>query len=118
MVRHHKASRESAGARTLSKELQAKGHRVGRYMARNLMREAGIASRQRRRHKYKSPGVEALVAPHVLKRKFDVTTVNQVWCGVVWRRDVHQSRQAVDVLRRRSGSVRSQDRRLVVLDDF
>lgn len=52
-------------------------------MARSLMREAGIASRQRRRHKYKSPGVEALVAPHVLKRKFDVTAVNQVWCGDV-----------------------------------
>ncbi|MBD8259251.1 IS3 family transposase, partial [Pseudomonas fluorescens] len=33
--------------------------------------------------KYKSPGVEALVAPHVLKRKFDVTAVNQVWCGDV-----------------------------------
>ncbi len=47
------------------------------------MREAGIASRQRRRHKYKSPGVEALVAPHVLKRKFDVTAMNQVWCGDV-----------------------------------
>jgi putative transposase len=47
------------------------------------MREAGIVSRQRRRHKYKSPGVEALVAPHVLKRKFDVTAVNQVWCGDV-----------------------------------
>ncbi|WP_235865546.1 hypothetical protein [Pseudomonas marginalis] len=52
-------------------------------MARSLMREAGISSRQRRRHKYKSPGVEALVVPHVLKRKFDVTAVNQVWCGDV-----------------------------------
>lgn len=83
LVRHHKASRESASARTLSKELQAKGHRIGRYMARSLMREAGIASRQRRRHKYQSPGVEALVAPHMLKRKFDVTAVNQVWCGDV-----------------------------------
>ncbi|MCV2223959.1 hypothetical protein ND528_20560 [Pseudomonas sp. C98] len=51
MVRHHRTSREPAGARTLSKELQAKGHRIGRYMARSLMREAGIASRQRRRHK-------------------------------------------------------------------
>ena len=83
LIKHHRASRESAGARTLAKELQANGHRVGRYMARSLMREAGIASRQRRRHKYKSPGVEALVAPHVLKRKFDVTAVNQVWCGDV-----------------------------------
>ncbi|MGO0702595.1 IS3 family transposase [Pseudomonas paracarnis] len=91
MVKHHRASRESAGARTLSKELKAKGHRIGRYMARSLMREAGIASRQRRRHKYKSPGVEALVAPHVLKRKFDVTAVNQVWCG-----DVTYTRSASD----------------------
>ncbi|VVP58165.1 IS3 family transposase ISSlo2 [Pseudomonas fluorescens] len=47
------------------------------------MREAGVASHQRRRHKYKSSGVEALVAPHVLKRKFDVTAMNQVWCGDV-----------------------------------
>lgn len=83
LVKHHKASRESAGARTLAKQLQAGGHDVGRFMARSLMREAGIVSRQRRRHKYKSPGVEALVAPHVLKRKFDVTAVNQVWCGDV-----------------------------------
>lgn len=83
LVKHHKESRESAGSRTLAKELQAKGHRVGRHMARSLMREAGVASRQRRPHKYKSSGVEALVAPHVLKRKFDVTAINEVWCGDV-----------------------------------
>jgi putative transposase len=83
LVKHHKESRGSAGARTLSKELQENGHRVGRHMARSLMREAGIASRQRRRHKYKSSGAESLVAPHLLKRKFDVTTVNEVWCGDV-----------------------------------
>ncbi|WP_314643909.1 DDE-type integrase/transposase/recombinase [Pseudomonas migulae] len=52
-------------------------------MARSLMREAGVASHQRRRHKYKPSGVEALVAPHVLKRKFDVTAINQVWLGDV-----------------------------------
>ncbi|WP_414158119.1 IS3 family transposase [Pseudomonas sp. BNK-45] len=83
LVKHHKASRASAGSRTLAKVLQANGHSVGRYMARSLMREAGIASRQRRRHKYKSSGVEALVAPHVLKRQFEVTAMNQVWCGDV-----------------------------------
>ncbi|MBB3243468.1 hypothetical protein FHW68_005038, partial [Pseudomonas sp. Tn43] len=33
LVKHHKESRASAGSRTLSKELQAKGHRVGRHMA-------------------------------------------------------------------------------------
>jgi len=52
-------------------------------MARSLMREAGVVSRQRRRHKYKSSGVEALVVPHLLKRKFDVSAINQVWCGDV-----------------------------------
>ncbi|NVZ67120.1 IS3 family transposase, partial [Pseudomonas gingeri] len=83
LIKQHKESRGSAGARTLSKELQAKGHRVGRYMARSLMKEAGIVSRQRRRHKYKSSGAEALVAPHELKRKFDVSAINQVWCGDV-----------------------------------
>lgn len=83
LIEHHKESRASAGSRTLAKELPAKGHRVGRHMARSLMREAGVVSHQRRRHKYKSSGVEALVAPHVLKRKFDVTAMNQVWCGDV-----------------------------------
>lgn len=83
LVRHHRASRQSAGSRTLAKLLQADGHRVGRFKARSLMREAGIASRQRRRHKYKSSGVEALTAPHELKRQFDVKTTNEVWCGDV-----------------------------------
>ncbi|WP_225924373.1 hypothetical protein [Pseudomonas khavaziana] len=81
LVRHHKAS-ESAGARTLSKGYKPKGI-VSDVTWLAVVREAGIASRQRRRHKYKSPGVEALVAPHMLKRKFDVTAVNQVWCGDV-----------------------------------
>ncbi|WP_264650106.1 MULTISPECIES: IS3 family transposase [Pseudomonadaceae] len=83
LVRHHRATRGSAGARTLAKLLQADGHRVGRFKASGLMLEAGIASRQRRRHKYKSSGVEALTAPHVLKRRFDVKTPDTVWCGDV-----------------------------------
>ena len=65
LVEHHKESRASAGARTLSKELQAKGHRVGRHMARSLMREAGVASRQRRRHKYKSVSYTHLTLPTI-----------------------------------------------------
>lgn len=52
-------------------------------MAANLMKEAQIVSRQRRRHRYRSTGVEALVAPDELKRQFDVTAMNQVWCGDV-----------------------------------
>lgn len=83
LVQLHKASRGSAGARTLSRERQNKGHQVGRFMAANLMKEAQIVSRQRRRHRYRSTGVEALVAPDELKRQFDVTAMNQVWCGDV-----------------------------------
>jgi putative transposase len=83
LVKHHRASRASAGSRTLAKELQADGHCVGRFLARSLMREAGIASRQRRRHKYKASGAEALVIPHVLKREFAVSAINKVWCGDV-----------------------------------
>lgn len=81
IVKLHKTSRQSAGSRSLSKALQAQGDQVGRYMARSLMRDANIVSHQRRRHKYKSSGTETLIAPHVLKRKFKVEAMNQVWCG-------------------------------------
>lgn len=50
-------------------------------MARNLMKEAGIASRQRRPHKYKSSDVESLVAEHELEREFHVADINKVWCA-------------------------------------
>ncbi|WP_442107850.1 IS3 family transposase [Pseudomonas sp. NUPR-001] len=83
LIRHHRESRGAAGSRTLAKMLQASGHPVGRFKARRLMQEAGISSRQRRRHKYKSSGVEALTAPHELKRQFDVRATNEVWCGDV-----------------------------------
>jgi putative transposase len=80
-VKIHTASRGAAGTRMLSKALQAQGHQVGRYMARSLMREANIVSHQRRPHKYKSSGTEALIAPHELKRQFKVEATNQVWLG-------------------------------------
>lgn len=83
IVARHQASKGSAGARALAGELRDEGYQVGRYLARNLMRETGIESRQRRPHKYKSSGVEALVAPHLLKREFDVKAPNAVWCGDV-----------------------------------
>ncbi|MDI3357886.1 IS3 family transposase [Pseudomonas sp. UYIF39] len=81
LIKYHKASRGSAGSRTLSEDLQGAGHQVGRHMARSLMREAGIVSRQRRDHKYKSSGVESLVAQHELEREFYVADINKVWCA-------------------------------------
>lgn len=82
-VRIHEVSRGSAGARTISGELKNHGETVGRYMARSLMREAGLVSTQHRKHRYKSTGEESVVAPNHLNREFKVTGPNQVWCGDV-----------------------------------
>ncbi|WP_327440723.1 IS3 family transposase [Pseudomonas donghuensis] len=78
-----KASRSSAGSRTLVRELRRAGHKAGRYKVRMLMKEAGLQCKQRRPHRYRSSGTEALIASNQLKRNFNVSTVNQVWCGDV-----------------------------------
>nr|WP_264082871.1 IS3 family transposase [Pseudomonas urmiensis] len=80
---HFKVSRGSAGSRTLTEELRRDGHKVGRYKVRSLMREAGLKCRQRRPHRYRSSGAEALIAENQLKRNFKVSTINEVWCGDV-----------------------------------
>ena len=52
----HQQSRSSLGARGLSAALCSEKERVGRYKARSLMREMGLKSLQRRRHRYKRKG--------------------------------------------------------------
>ena len=79
----HQQSRSSLGARGLSAALCSEKERVGRYKARSLMREMGLKSLQRRRHRYKPSGAEAQYAPNHLARKFTVASPNQVWCGDV-----------------------------------
>ncbi|WP_033864896.1 IS3 family transposase, partial [Pseudomonas sp. QTF5] len=81
LIKYHKASKGSAGARSLSKDMQGAEHKVGRHMASRLMKEAGISSCQRRPHKYKSSGTESLVAENVLDREFYVADMNKVWCA-------------------------------------
>ncbi|MGL6241339.1 IS3 family transposase [Pseudomonas sp.] len=83
VVQLHHESREAMGSRTISKHLQAENIAVGRALARALMREANIVSKQRQPHPFRSKGVEAFVAPNLLKRNFKPTAVNQVWCGDV-----------------------------------
>ena len=82
-VKIHEISRGSAGARTISGQLKNQGEVVGRYMARSLMKEAGLVSTQLRKHRYKTTGEESVVAPNHLNREFSVTGPNQVWCGDV-----------------------------------
>lgn len=83
VVVHFKASRSSAGSRTLMHELRREGHEIGRYKVRALMREADLKCRQRRPHRYRSSGAEALIAENQLKRNFKVSAINEVWCGDV-----------------------------------
>lgn len=67
----------------ISQHLKAQQVKVGRHLAGKLMAEANLASRQRRRHQYRSRGVEAFVAKNLLERNFEPTAINQVWCGDV-----------------------------------
>jgi len=64
-------------------ELRRSGHEIGRYKVRALMREASLCCRQRRPHRYRSSGAEALIAENLLKRNFKVSKINEVWCGDV-----------------------------------
>jgi len=79
----HTASRGAAGSRTLSGTLKQQGEAVGRYKARSLMKEAGLVSKQQKRHRYRIAEEESVIAPNKLNREFNVTAANQVWCGDV-----------------------------------
>jgi HTH-like domain len=46
----HAETRQSYGSRRMAKQLQADGFPVGRYKARHLMQEAGVAVRHRKRY--------------------------------------------------------------------
>ena len=83
VVELHTESREALGSRAISKNLKALDISAGRSLVRALMREANIVSKQRQPHLFRSKGVEAFVAPNLLKRNFKPTAVNQVWCGDV-----------------------------------
>ncbi|HEY0210666.1 IS3 family transposase, partial [Acerihabitans sp.] len=79
----HSQSRGAAGARSLSALLRGQGEFVGRYKVIRLMREAGISSKQPRRHRYETHYVESTIASNHLKRQFTVNGPNEVWCGDV-----------------------------------
>ncbi|MGN5163135.1 IS3 family transposase [Aeromonas dhakensis] len=76
-----KASRDSAGSRALMSMMRELGYQIGRFKIRNLMKEAGLASKQPGAHRYKVAQSERPDIPNLLARKFDVQQPNQVWCG-------------------------------------
>ncbi len=76
-----KASRNSAGSRSLLGMMCELGYQIGRFKVMSLMREAGIASKQPGPHRYKTAQVERPDIPNHLEREFDVSAPDSVWCG-------------------------------------
>lgn len=80
-IQIHRASRQAAGARTISNALTQRGDPVGRYKARNLMKEADLVSKQHKKHRYPLAEGALHTTENVLNREFNVSAPNQVWCG-------------------------------------
>lgn len=76
-----KASRDSAGSRTLMSMMRELGYQIGRFKVCNLMKKAGLASKQPGAQRYKVAQSERSDTPNLLAREFDVQQPNQVWCG-------------------------------------
>ncbi len=77
-----KSSHYTYGSRRMKKALNANGYKVGRWKVRNLMKEAGICVRHRKKYKattdsnHKQPIFE-----NKLNRQFNVADSNQVYVG-------------------------------------
>lgn len=78
----HAETRQSYGSRRMAKQLQADGFPVGRYKARRLMQEAGVAVRHRKRYPLTTDSRHGYaVAPNLLARQFNVEESDTVWAG-------------------------------------
>jgi transposase InsO family protein len=66
----------------MAKPLQADGFPVGRYKARRLLQEAGVAVRHRQRCPVTTDRRQGdAVAPNLLARQFAVKQSDIVWAG-------------------------------------
>jgi len=77
----HRLSRGSAGSRTIVSMLAADDIHIGRFKVRRLMKEARLISKQPSSPKYKVASEERLDIPNILDRRFDVSSLNTIWCG-------------------------------------
>jgi transposase InsO family protein len=76
----HKKTRQSYGSRRMSREMQKKGFKAGRYKMRRAMRENSIQCKQRRRYKVTTMSKHNLpIAENKLNRNFTVLEPNKVW---------------------------------------
>jgi len=79
----HEDSNFSAGARSISEIVTARGIPLSRYRAGRIMISLGLKSCQPSGPKYKKANNEHLAVPNKLNREFNVQKPNQVWCGDV-----------------------------------
>ena len=78
----HAQTGRSYGSRRMAKQLQSEGYAIGRFKARRLMRQAGIAVRPAKHYTVTTDSRHAdPIAPNLLARQFDVEQPNQVWAG-------------------------------------
>ena len=82
-IKIHADSRRAVGARTIAGTLTLQGESVGRYKAKSLMKETGLISKQKKKHRYKIAQEESVIAENKLNREFTVAKPNHVWCGDV-----------------------------------
>jgi len=73
----------SAGSRSIAGMLTNDGIPLSRYCARKIMKRLNLVSRQPSKPKYKKVNNEHLAVPNLLKRQFNVSRPNEVWCGDV-----------------------------------
>lgn len=61
--------------------MRRSGYGVGRWLARRLMQECGLESRQPGKHLYRGVREASPASPNLLKRRFAPESANQAWCG-------------------------------------
>jgi putative transposase len=74
----------SAGARTIATIVTARGVVLSRYRASRLMKQCQIVSCQLPRYAYKRFTQVHLSKPNHLNRQFNVSRLDEVWCGDVF----------------------------------
>lgn len=75
-----KQSHGSYGSRRIAEQLNAEGHRVGRYKARRLMRQLGLKVKISRRYKLTTDSRHSFpVAQNLVNRNFEVGSPNVTW---------------------------------------
>ena len=78
----HFETRGSYGARRVSKQLREEGFNVGKYMAANLMKEAGVSVKKKRKYVRTTDSDHSYsISPNLLNRQFNPSIPNQIWSG-------------------------------------